>query len=781
MIDLDPDDLAKKLTMRGLEVESIEQYGASFAGVVVAEITEMEKHPETPNLSVCKVSTGHETLSVVCGAQNIMVGQKVPLATIGGRLSDGTAIEKRVLRGVESLGTLCSERELGLSEDHTGIFILSGESRLGTDLKDLPGIKDSVFDINVPPNRGDCLSMYGIAREVGSIINQRPKAPSFKLQLDVPENISDYLSLNVVDTEACPRYVLRMIKDISIVRSPFWMRSRITRAGMRPINSIVDVTNYVMIELGQPLHAFDYSLLRDSQIEVRLAEHELRFRTLDSVERRLLPGDILICDGKGPVAVAGIMGGENSEISETTKDVALESAYFSPLHIRKTSRRLGIKSEASLRFEKGIDIDNVDFAAKRAIFLMRSLSGGSVVRGKQEVHKPKKLRNIFVSFGKINGILGTYVEQRDITSALRSIGLRVLKEEEAGFIIAVPRFRHDLEEYTDIIEEVARIYGYEKIQATTPVSTLGGLKKERKDTYLRAVKDYFRAAGFFEIINFAFFTPKDAENFLISPSDKRSSFVRIMNPISKDAEVMRTFMAAHMLRTIAYNINHGARNLRFFETGKVFLARSDGLPIEHRSLCFALTGKERDYFWKETCPEYDFFDIKGVLEGLTRHFMVDFSVDRSIEPFLNSNKSADISINGSKAGWIGEISNQVLNAYEIEQKVYCGEIEFEALLERGIIEYKYQPIPRYPQATRDFSFFVDDAIPVSGLMDRIRKVSPLIRSVGIFDMFKKETRSVSFRVIFQSFDDTLTDDIINSLQETIIKDLTDIKGVTLRT
>ncbi len=558
------------------------------------------------------------------------------------------------------------------------------------------------------------------------------------------------------------------------------MRNRIVKCGMRPINTIVDVTNYVMLELGQPLHAFDYSRLRDRKIEVKVAQNEMTFRTLDGEDRKLLPGDTLICDGQGPVAIAGIMGGENSEISDTTRDVALESAYFNPLFIRKTARRLGIRSEASLRFEKGIDLDNVDFAAERAIYLMNQLSGGAVVRGKKEIYEPRELKNIFVSYARINGILGTYVEQRDITSALRSIDLHVVREEEKGFVVSVPLFRHDLEEYADIIEEVARIYGYERIPATMPVNALQGQKKDKRESFLKATKDYFTGCGFMETINFAFASPRDAEAFLIPASDERASFVSIVNPISKDAETMRTLIAPQILRTIAYNINRGTRNLRFFETGKVFFARPGELPVERRSLCFAMTGKDREYFWKEAPQEYDFYDIKGILEGLGQLFRVDFSVDRSTEPFLNSNRSADILIKGTKAGWIGEINNQVLKAYDIEQKVYCAEIGFESLLEQGVVESKYQPIPRYPQATRDFSFIVDDSILVSTLIERIKSASPLIVSVGVFDMFKKELRSVSFRVVFQSYEDTLTDDIINGLQETIIKDLTGIEGITLR-
>jgi phenylalanyl-tRNA synthetase beta chain len=780
VLDVEPYDLAKKLTMRGLEVESVEKVEASFQGVFVGEITEIGKHPDA-NLSLCRVNLGSHILPLVCGAKNIALGDRVPVATLGARLADGTVIEKRAIRGVESAGMLCSEKELGLSDEHSGIFILPDTVKVGDALEDAPWVTDVVFDVNVPPNRGDCLSVFGIAREIGSILNQKAKLPFFTLEEDGTEDIESYVSLSVLNPEGCPRYVLRMIKGVTIGPSPFWMRSRLLKSGMRPISSIVDVTNYVMLELGQPLHAFDYQRIRDRSIEVRVADRERLFRTLDSEERRLEEGDVLICDGQGPVAVAGIMGGENSEITEQTKDVALESAYFNPLFIRRTARRLGLRSEASLRFEKGIDFDNVDFAAQRAIFLMHALSGGTVVKGKKELVEKKEPKNIFVSFAHINGVLGTYIEQRDITSGLGSIDLHVVKEEEDGLLVSIPNFRHDLEEYMDIIEEVARIYGYDRIQATTPVSTLQVQKKDRRNVYFQAAKDCLRSLGCFELINFAFFSPKDVENFLIPPDDERAACVAIMNPISKEYEVMRTFVAAGVLKTIAYNLNRSTKNLRVFEAGKTFFLNKEGAPSEYVSLCFAITGKERDFYWREAVQECDFFDLKGILEGLMGCFGVDFSVDRTKEPFLNSSTSADILIDGAKLGWIGEIRDEVLNAYEIGQKVFCAELRFDPILRKGNLDVQYTQIPRYPQATRDFSFYVGNRVPVSMLIERIRNISPLITSVGVFDMFKRESTSISLRVVFQSFEDTLKDDTISSLQETIIKELTGIEGVTLRT
>lgn len=781
VLDRDPHDLASQLTMRGLEVEALEEYRPSFSGVVIGEVVKVDPHPNAENLTVCMVKTGLETLPIVCGAKNVERGHKVPLATVGATLPGGFLIEKKEIRGVESPGMLCSERELGLSDDHRGIFILPESAKVGARLEEMAGIRDVVLDINVPPNRGDCLSVYGIAREVGSILNQRAKLPDFKPAPPGNELIGDQVSLAIANLDACPRYVLRMVRGVSMVPAPFWMRNRIQKCGMRPINAIVDVTNYVMLELGQPLHAFDYHTLREKRIEVRLAGDEIVFRTLDGEERKLVAGDILICDGGGPVAIAGIMGGENSEITETTRDIALESAFFNPYFIRQTARRLGIRSEASLRFEKGIDLDNVDFAAERAVFLINAIAGGTVVRGKQEIYEKRERKNISVSVGKIIEILGMPVDQAAVVSSLRSVDLHIVKEDESGFIVSVPNFRHDLDEYADIIEEVARIYGYDHIPATTPVSAVQPQKKEKRGFSSRLIREYFTAAGFFELINFAFFSTKDIESFLISPSDERASPVGIMNPLSKDYEVMRTFISAGILKSIAYNVNRGTKNLKVFETGKIFFAQPEGLPVEYPAVAFAMTGREREYFWRDPCSEFDFFDAKGVVEGLAERCGLEVAVERTNEPFVNRSRGADIIFDGDKIGWIGEIKDEVLKAYGVDQTVYGAELRFDRIITKGFVSPTYKPIPRYPQVTRDFAFYVDDTTAVQTIIDRIKKVSPLITSVGVFDMYRKEVKSIALRVVFQSFEETLTDEKVNDLQGIIIQEVTGIQGVTLRT
>jgi phenylalanyl-tRNA synthetase beta chain len=773
-------EVADKLTMRGLEVEAVEQITPLFRNVYVGEVVETERHPSASSLSFCRVDTGADILPIVCGAPNVARGQKVAVAVPGAVLADGTLIEARTVRGVESLGMLCSEKELGLSDDHQGIFVLPAELKTGEPLGGLLEITDSVLDVNVPPNRGDCQSVLGIAREVASIFGLPVTLPSVTLAEE--EEIAGRIGLTVLDTGACPRYVLRMIEGITIVPSPFWMRSRIAKCGMRPINSIVDVTNYVMLELGQPLHAFDYSRIESRRIEVRVARGKTLFRTLDGQDRMLEGGDILICDGSGPVALAGIMGGENSEISETTRDVALESAFFNPLLIRRTARRLDLKSEASARFEKGIDMEGVGYAAARAIELMYRISGGRVLGGSIEVYEKGERRAIALDLTRTGEIIGTPLARHEVVSALESIGLRPTKIEDDLFTFSIPSFRHDLNEYFDLIEEVARIVGYDKIPASAPESPLHPVSRGRREAAIASSKDYLTACGFFEVINYGFFSLKDIERFHIHGPDERASSLPILNPLSKELGVMRTFLAAGLLENIAFNLNRGTKHLRIFETGKAFFNIDEAeLPRESMHLCCGLTGRERDYFWREQPRAVDFFDLKGVLEELLQGFGLLLEVRETEEPFLEHARAADLIVGGTKVGWMGEIREDVRAAYDVGERVWCAEFDLDAITERGSEERTYRPVPRYPAVIRDFSFYVDDEIPVADLMLRIKEVSPLITSVGVFDVFRKEVRSISFRVIFQSFEDTLTDEHVNSIQHVIIDRLTQTAGIKLRT
>lgn len=778
-VELEPEELAEKLTMRGLEVESVEKREPSFSDVFVGEIIRMERPPGLDRLILCHVDTSREILPVLCGAGNIKVGDKVPLAKIGARLASGDVIRKKKIRGVESLGMLCSERELGLSQDHSGIFILPSQVEKGRALSEVEGIRDVILDINVPPNRGDCLSILGIAREVASIVGERVVLQDFELSED-EESVEAYVGLEVVSEEACPRYVIRMLKDTNCISSPFFIRNRLALCGMRPINAIVDVTNYVMLEVGQPLHAFDYERIRKGRIVVKVNNDPLTFRTLDGEERMLTEGDLLICDGEGPVAIAGVMGGENSEITEQTRHVLLESACFSPLYIRRTSRRLSIRSEASLRFERGVDIGITDYASKRAITLMKEIAGGTILKGKREIGGHVEERRVFVPLSKVERMIGTPIGEETFVGLLESVGFSLKKEGVDSFSVSVPSFRVDIHEFMDIVEEVARLYGYDRVPSTLPVATVKvatdglGMKKKRK------LKEFCVSIGFFEVVNFAFFSKKDIQHHLIEEGDEKALFVPILNPVSRDLEVMRTFLLPGLLKNVSHNVNRGVRNLRIFELGKVFRKGEDGKPTEEHHIAFLITGKEREYFWRDEIRDYEFFDLKGVVEAFSERFNLGISLERGKEPFLCESSATDLLVGGERIGFMGEVRSETLEKYGIEQKVFACEMKLDGLFSKMALYGRFQEIPKFPPVVRDFSFFVDEEIPVGLLVERIKGVSPLVRSVGVFDVYKKERRSVSFRVVFQSLEGTLRDETVTELQSLIIGELTRLKGVNLR-
>ena len=534
-------EVSDRLTMRGLEVEGVEAVRPLFTEVYVGEIVDVAPHPSADRLALCRVDTGSEVLPVVCGAPNVAKGQKAPVAVPGATLPGGLVVEKRKLRGVESVGVLLSEKDSGLSDEASGIFVLPSDLVKGAALADSLEITDWVLDVNVPPNRGDCQSVLGLAREVASAYGLQVTLPPFNLEETSP--IDGLIGLSIKDPEACPRYVLRMVRGISIVPSPFVMRSRITKAGMRPINSIVDVTNYIMLELGQPLHAFDYARIRDKRIEVRAAEGKTVFRTLDGQDRTLEPGDIMICDGSGPVAIAGIMGGENSEISAATRDVALESAFFNPLAIRRTARRLDLRSEASARFEKGIDIEGVDYAAKKAIWLMQRISGGEVPAGSVEFYASKPGRAVSIALAKCRDLIGAEIADAQIEQSLVSIGLKPVSSEGGRVTFSIPSYRLDVAEYCDLVEEVARIAGYDSIPAyRTPLAPFYPVPVGRREAIVGEAKTYLTSCGFFEAINYGFFGVRDIEALRLSEPDERAAFVSLMNPISKELGVMRTIL-----------------------------------------------------------------------------------------------------------------------------------------------------------------------------------------------------------------------------------------------
>lgn len=548
-IRIDLKELVHLLTMSGLEVEEATSMGEGFEKVIVAEIHSIQKHPSADRLSLVEAKTHQETFSIVCGATNIKEGQKVPLALVGARLPNGIEIKRSKIRGVPSEGMLCSEIELALGQDASGIMILPSHVPLGMDLGEALGLKDTILDISITPNRPDCLCVIGVAREIAALTHQRMKYPLPSLT-DLGEEIHQRTSVTILDQDLCPRYVARMIEGVKIGPSPHWMRNRLEKVGIRSINNVVDVTNYVMMENGQPLHAFDFELLEEGRIVVRRAKEGEEFVTLDGVKRTLDVEMLMICDGVKPVAIAGVMGGLNSEIKENTRRVLLESAYFNPAGNRRTSKKLGLETEAAYRFGRGIDYGGCLSAANRATQLIQELAGGRVVEGVVDAYPiPIKPSPIHLSVKKIHQVLGTEVSAKQVRNYLEDLELEVREEDEDALVVIPPSFRGDLEREIDLIEEVARLDGYEKIPITIPKGPPSSEERSKEFLIERKAIDTLIYHGYHEVITYSFTSPASRDILGLPPDDPRRQHLRILNPLTEDFSVMRTTLFPGLMET----------------------------------------------------------------------------------------------------------------------------------------------------------------------------------------------------------------------------------------
>ncbi|MBE0598549.1 MAG: phenylalanine--tRNA ligase subunit beta, partial [Desulfuromonadales bacterium] len=606
-LDLAPEELAHRLTMAGLEVEAMEKLGEGLDRVVVARLISVEPHPEADRLTLCQVDTGSETLPIVCGARNHKTGDLVALAQVGATLPGDFRIKKSKIRGRESMGMLCSEKELGLAEESEGIQILPPGLELGQPVFLAMGLKDVRFELGLTPNRADCLSVIGVAREVAAMVGRPLRLPRPQLP-EAGRAISEQTSVSIEDPERCPRYAARLIRGVQIGPSPDWLVRRLQTVGLRSINNVVDVTNLVLMELGQPLHAFDFQLLRGGRIVVRPAREGELFTTLDSQSRPLKQTDLTICDGEGPVALAGIMGGENSEIRPQTIDILLESAYFNPTTIRRTSKRLGLHTESSHRFERGVDIDLVPIALDRAAALILELAGGEAARGRLDVYpRPVAARQLTISPRRSEEILGLSLPAAEIARLLRGIGLQVEREgdgadadADASLKVTVPVFRHDLEREIDLIEEVARLNGYDRIPVTMPVGGALCHPPRESQRQLRRLRDLLVGAGFSEVINYSFVAPAGVDRLGLAEGDPRRQMVRVLNPLTEEQSVMRTTLMPSLLETVARNLAYRSRDLRLFELRPVFHPQAgDELPVEKMRLTAVVCGRREPEGWAQ--------------------------------------------------------------------------------------------------------------------------------------------------------------------------------------
>ncbi len=771
--DLSIDDLVHRLTMVGLEVESVEQLKPAFSGVIAGDVIKKEKHPNADKLSVCQVNTGSEILNIVCGAPNVEAGQRVPVAITGAELKDGFKIQKVKLRGIESHGMICSERELALSDSHKGIMVLDpAKFELGADIAKLLVPEDTVVEINITPNRPDCLSHIGVARELAAITGNNLKKPDITI-IESDADINDLISVQIDAEAACPRYCGRLVQHVHIGPSPDWMQKRLEAVGIRSINNIVDITNYVLMETGQPLHAFDFDRLQTKNIIIRKAKENETFTTLDDKERILKEHDLLICDGNEAIALAGIMGGANSEVSDETRNIFLESAYFDPISTRKTAKRLGLSTEASQRFERGVDPENTIYAANRACQLFRQYAGGEIAANVIDVYPEKIQKNrVALRLSRIPKVLGIPIEKNKVVDMLRSIELDV--QDSDPVIVTVPTNRPDLTREIDIIEEVVRLYGYDSIPPKQQTSFVLQSDTDKELLFVEELRDVMTGLGFHEIWTSSFTSAKHIK--ILSPNENA---LEIKNPLSPDTAFMRTTLTTGILEAVKWNHNRGNKNLQLFEIGKQFVANDGTLPNESLILMAAVSGNFWNAMhWRENSRLMDFYDLKGFVEAvLMRLHITQYQWIKEPVYLLDSKSSLTLSIDNDKTGWIGQISNTIHNSFDLDENIFLFQLDVKKLGKHIPERITYKPIPRFPAVNRDLAILVDEDVLAQDLLSTLKNIGGrLLIQTEVFDFYHGEQipagkKSIAFSLSFQSSEKTLTEDVIEPVIQSIISAL----------
>lgn len=781
-IKTDPKDFSDRMTMSGSKVETFDNYKNHISGVVVGKITKIDKHPNAEKLVICKVDVkdGSEK-QIITGADNVFEGAIVPVCLDGAVLPNGQTIKKGKLRGEVSEGMLCSLGELGLTAHNfpdaieDGIFIINFPAVIGQDITDAIQLDDDVFEFEITPNRPDCLSVIGLAREVAATYGLPFKKHTPKFNSDKNDSIENYLSVEIKNPKLCPRYTARVAKNIKIAPSPLWLRNRLHACGVRPINNIVDITNYVMLEYGQPMHAFDYSCLDGKTIVVRNANDNEIFKTLDDQERKLDSSMLVIADAHKSVGIAGVMGGANSEITENTKTIVFESANFNGANVRRTSKKLGMRTDASSKFEKGLDPCLTMEALDRACELVELLNAGEIADGVIDINMDKRTRRkIKLEPEWVNKFLGTNISEDFMVNALKSLEFDV----DDKLFVTVPSFRDDVEEKADLAEEIVRLYGYNEIPSTlvNMETTQGMLTKEQ--SLMKTIKESLIAQGASEICTYSFVSPKIYDKLHYPENDIRRDSVIISNPLGEDTSIMRTTSIASMLSTLSLNYNNRNESVCMFEPATVYIKRDgdDVLPEEKTEFCIGAYGRE-----------HDFFTMKGIVQQtleLAGVYGCRYTAQTQ-NPTFHPGRTADIVKDDSVIGIIGEIHPDVCAEFGLGEKTYIAVLDFNVILANSVTEKTYKPLPKFPATTRDIAVVCKKEISVAQIEDIIiQRSGNILESVKLFDVYSgsqipNDCISLAFALIFRAPDRTLSDDEIDGKMKKIVKSLTEI-GASIR-
>lgn len=804
-ISLTPDELAERLTMAGIEVEAVNTYAPLGERFIAARIEKTEIHPQAPNLQLVDVFTGSTTLKIVCGAWNIKMGDRVPLALPGAVLPGGVEIGRTEIKGILSAGMLCSAGELGLeivpgSKDD-GIFILEKDSKPGDRLIDFLPINEPVLELAVAPNRGDCLSMLGVAREVAALTGSRVSIPEVNLQ-EEGRSVAELVTLELHEPDLCYRYTARMMEGIHIAPSPLYLQLRLLAAGVRAIYNLVDVTNYVMWETGFPMHAFDYDCIEGKKIIVRRAAPGETIVTLDGASRVLSPEILVIADAVKPVGLAGVMGGENTEITVGTKRLFLEAACFNPFNNRQTARKLNLPSEASVRYEKGVDRDMAVYAQKRAVALMQQTSGGIICQGMLDLYpRPYRRQSLKLRSARVKEMLGYAVESSEMERILTKLGMDIqvvrniddpAEATEAVLAVGVPSFRPDIGREIDLIEEIARVKGYDKIPATLPegVITSGRLSPQRR--VLNKVKDTLTSCGLQEVITFSFMHSHYFDALLLAAEAKRRQAVKLQNPLTEEQDIMRTTIIPNLLRLLHYNFNRQVESQFVFELGKIYYpagaatCNQPKLPREPMSLALALSGKLPQN-WQAPPRDVDFYTLKGILERLLQNLGInDYGWGKSGEPFLHPHQAVSLVINGEEIGYMGSLNATVLENFSLRQNVFVAELVLDSLLPRADLAPHYKLLPRYPAVWRDIAFVVPSTVNAASLIEEIKKIgASLLEHIHLFDIYTgnqipERHASLAFALTFRHSERTLKDEEIDIIMQELEQQVAQKYGAVLR-